>query len=150
MMATISNSTRSIHRVAVGPVSLADLPVGKWRVLTPDEIDTVMSKMSVEEREAAELRERRKVEKKRETRKQSRGQRGEKVGRLLDRMEEKHIKELEDAANPEKSGDEHPEEEDIEDEDVLEDISERRKGPAVPGKREKPTKKIPRRKYTSL
>ena len=148
-MATISNSTRSIHRVAVGPVKLADLPVGKWRVLTPEEIDAVISKISVEERVASEASQQRKIEKKRDQRKQSRSERGDRFGRFMDRLEEKYIKDLKSAAGEDGVGDAKGAKPGVKDEidDALDDVREVDAAPARPGKK---TRKLPRRKYTAL
>lgn len=88
MMATISNSTRSIHRTAVGPVRLADLAVGKWRVLTHDEIDAVMGRVTAAELKATEQKLKQRIEKKRLMRKLAREARGEKVADAAEEMKE--------------------------------------------------------------
>lgn len=149
MMATISNSTRSIHRVAVGPIKLADLPVGKWRVLTPEEIDAVISKISVEERVAAEASQQRKIEKKRGQRKASRSDRGDRFGRFMDRLEAKYIKDLKSAAGEDDVGDSPDANSGVKDgnADALDDVPEVDAAPARPGKK---PRKLPRRKYTAL
>lgn len=38
MFAAAGNHVSSLHRVAIGPLSLGDLPEGSWRVLSPAEI----------------------------------------------------------------------------------------------------------------
>lgn len=43
MCAAAGNRVESIHRTAVGPVKLGDLPEGAWRFLTPEEITALMN-----------------------------------------------------------------------------------------------------------
>jgi 16S rRNA pseudouridine516 synthase len=38
MFAAVGNHVTALHRSALGPLSLGDLPPGEWRVLTPDEV----------------------------------------------------------------------------------------------------------------
>lgn len=41
MLAAVKNKAVSIHRVQVGPLSLKDLPIGHWRMLSSQEIESV-------------------------------------------------------------------------------------------------------------
>eukprot|EP01102_Stenamoeba_stenopodia_P001840 TRINITY_DN11666_c0_g1_i1.p1 TRINITY_DN11666_c0_g1~~TRINITY_DN11666_c0_g1_i1.p1 ORF type:complete len:375 (+),score=86.21 TRINITY_DN11666_c0_g1_i1:124-1248(+) len=43
MLAVVGNQALTIHRIAVGPVQLKDLPQGHWRALTDDEIKQLSS-----------------------------------------------------------------------------------------------------------
>lgn len=38
MLASVGHPVLELHRVSIGPVSLGDLPVGKWRYLTDEEV----------------------------------------------------------------------------------------------------------------
>jgi len=44
MLAVVNNQALTIHRIAVGPVQLKDLPSGHWRALTDDEIKALGAK----------------------------------------------------------------------------------------------------------
>ena len=45
MFAAAGNHVVALHREALGPLSLADLPSGAWRLLTPDEIDQLSRRL---------------------------------------------------------------------------------------------------------
>ncbi|EFA76944.1 hypothetical protein PPL_09696 [Heterostelium album PN500] len=41
MMAALDNKAMEIHRIKVGPIDLGDLPAGKWRYLTEEEMEKI-------------------------------------------------------------------------------------------------------------
>lgn len=43
MFAALGNHVEALHRAAVGGLTLGDLPVGEWRLLSADEIDSIFS-----------------------------------------------------------------------------------------------------------